>query len=510
MKSLDRFDYLFAAGFAAAFMAVAAVLWSKTGCPTPVGCESDGHFMIGGAFSCGLLPATYDWGAFFPLLVALVGQATASFFVAGKLVSLAAGGVLAATAYLFGSAHFGSRRVGITAAAIVSTNGYLLFAATLACTDLSMTAALLVALFFAWRALEPEDSGWAALAAGGCGFVAAMIRFQAYPFVFALALGLVFLSPGPWTARLRRGGAFGIGFFAPLAVLMWLLKSWGAPGIGKPLGVEKLLSVLNDFPGSTTPGRGRPDHPALETLHRLGVSGTFTAMVVGFAPLVGLAALPALLRRRRAATLMTAGAAGAYFLGVGWVVEAQHIEIRRVFLIFVPLLALPFSLVVRRLARLAKTPVGAKALPAAVLAVVIGGQVLLSWPGVAPNRVALFSTGFCSESSRAGLVAAAVLGERIEPPCAQVMTTNLGATVALRNVWYHRLAQLDDASLSNLLANQFEGRRRVPQYVFVRDRDPDDLLTPGVVFAVGPRSYQLTPVAEHEGFTLFKLAPGGD
>lgn len=181
-------------------------------------------------------PDTYR-APFYPFLVAGFSYVTGGYFAAGKWVSVAAGALLPALAYLFVRRRLGlPAAFAVLAAAIALVNHHLTTASTRALTEAPFAAAALGTLYLATG--RPPRAAWGGFVTG----IAWLTRYQAT--ILIPACLLAFAGPG---VRLRTWNRRALTFLAVTALVIspWLLRTYRVTG--SPLHTDLTYHVVSSY-----------------------------------------------------------------------------------------------------------------------------------------------------------------------------------------------------------------------------------------------------------------------
>lgn len=470
---------------------VAFVLRTQT---TPAGCELDQYFGLADRLVCGeTLLVQRTVGPIIPWLFALFSLFTGSTYLAGRLVNALAGALLVGLTYHFGRTHGRSPSTGLLAALLVLANGSFLVYTNLACTDVPAALLMLLVVHLVLRALEPGAGRMPPILAGVSGLAACLVRPHAYPLLAGAALAVLLMAGSNRKDGLRAFGLFLAGFLAPLALYVLTATLFLSADLQQSLGWR----VYAARTGSLFSG---------EMLTGYLVSLSLVWKACGLLLPAGLLAalFTALIkpqkRKPMAAVLL---AALCYFVGVGWFPRPGHEDLQRLYLVFVPLLALPLAafaddLFSRRLTRKARWGVVSLAV---LLLIFSGGRELAEL--LHPTKMAP-----ADEEIRA-MTAAREFDQRENPGCRIVWTTSLAAATELKRYEHLQLGagQMNVKELEKAFGEHEPAS--LPQFVMVPDERAIDRRPATVPVATG-RELQIIDLYSIKGFHFYRLVEAPD
>ena len=456
----------------------------------PHDCEQDQYFLAADKLICGeerLIQSTV--GPVVPWLIAILGIPLGSTYLAGRLLNVLAGALLLGLVYHAGRVHGRAISAGLLAAGLLLLVPDFLFYGTLACTDVPAALLMLLSLHFAISSHSSPEHLWRPGLAGLVAMLACLTRHQAYPFAAGLGLSLVLANPIPWKARLKSLALFACGF----------------------IGLAVLYVVVADLILSVPPAKALDLGPAAlrgisllrkKVLMGYGYSLGLIALSLGLMlPLAVVSALGLLSNARsRSKTCAALLPAVAYFLGVAWFPRSPNTDLRRLFLILVPMAAVFISLAALGLLRkIVKKKWRVAALPLFAVVLFFAGKE------TAADATRLFDRVIVSTQSTREMEAARVFKEKERPGCAPVLTPTLAAGTVFTQ--YHHV---DWGNTPFTLEWPAQAIKETisgapPRFVMVPDDADKNLLAVDVPFGTDGR-YRLKKMYSINGFVFYKVS----
>lgn len=475
--------------FFAGFLLADGLLAYLTYRPSPLMGETDGFYLHAKWFFCGeggryfYLSHHHTWPALFVWLSALLAHLTDSTLLAGRLVSLLAGATVVGTTYLLAREYTGSRGQAAFAALLVAVNSHLLYYGTVGSTDMLAVCFSLLALLAALCAINRENDAAGLFLAGVFVSLACLTRYQYY-FVF-FGLLLVFAAHAGFQPRrlARNWGLLIGGFILPMAigVVLGLSK---ASDIGGLAHLYRKYDLVNSMGGQ---GLLQKEH-LLNLLAGYLRGIKLTVWVIGFLPLVGIWGAWRWAKndsQKRWRPLVLLVPLAAYFLATGWFPGPNHIEIRRLFLLFAPVFLILFVQTfwyfffhLLHLEKWMTTLIGVVFL---VFALILSwmdlpyaptlrlphvGETADYYPSAFHRRLGLLVRSPFSDTDPTAIQAALAFIERENPGCRFILTDSVQASVLLPNPQMMNLTE-SDATIAGYIT--VESGYRAPEFLMLSE-----------------------------------------
>jgi Dolichyl-phosphate-mannose-protein mannosyltransferase len=470
----------------------------------PVCCEVDGHFHAANWIACGLVTAFRStWGPLYPWLIALFSFFTGSTYLAGKIISLICGAWIVGLTFRAGKLFAGSVAAGTTAALLVVFNADFLFYSTLVCNDILAVSLLLVSLHLVLVCITGKSSTRVWLLSGLAAAAALLVRDQSLFFVAGILISVFVFSEGSFTERVKPVAIFLAAMIPVLLVSAAFEVFTGDTTWLRALGIEHLLKRGATIGDGMLAGYGR--------------SARLLVWTCGRVLSVGLALTPLLIwksKKSRKVLLAALVPLTVYFLGVGWFPEPGHDEIRRLFLIFVPVLAVIASAMGMKLVRTALGPgrISTTVFLAALVAIA-AAECWITFPSIQGSPMA---EAFPPDShgrrpkvvigppheEKVEVAVAERFKDRVDTGCDPVVTHSMSATTVFANTYFF-MPPLQTTNLAEALgmAPMSDGRRGA--YVMVRQDKDFDQLIPGE-FPGENGSFSLSLIDTFDGFNFYR------
>lgn len=427
-------------------LAASAWLISVSYTDAPCFCETDGYSRIAGKFACGdgesmLYRPLYPW-----LIVLMNSIAGSTMLYSGKLISALFGALFISGTFLVAYAHTKKYNIAVFGAMLTAINAQVLFNSTLACTDITCAFFILVAFHYTLNAIKPNSSAVSIMAMSVFCTLAVLVRVQAYFVVIALCLACVLLAKNSLRSYIKTIFFMVAGFILPMimATMIDTRGGFSSTGIAWVLGIDHIASripeVINNFQGNTDATAGQPINIVLK--YFLGIR--LMADTVGYIPLLCLLAIPVYFQKAPRIFVVCALTAIFYFMGISWFPVPGHFEIKRLYLIYVPLLNVAFGIALyNNLFKFKKPFFKGRMFPVwFFIASIVVSWIVFPRPilktAYKKDRSSILtrtSTGPSVETVTAANVAFH-FNEKYAPGCKQVIVTSIGSTGVFKNVNY--------------------------------------------------------------------------